>query len=99
MDSSSCLSSRNRGYRLSDMYFMVLGGESVSTNMIGHFDTVALRAINGCTLTTVITAKLMFALLTIITPLCEVQSTFSYNVCSVSLLLFTYVTIQSIIQC
>ena len=41
--SSPCLVSRNRGYWLSYMYFIVLGGESVSTNTIGHYDGVPLR--------------------------------------------------------
>ena len=42
MDSSSCLGSRNCGYWLSDMYFIILEGESVATNKIGRSDTVAL---------------------------------------------------------
>ena len=42
LDSSSCLGSKNHGYLLSYMYVIVLVGESVSTNKIGHSDSVAL---------------------------------------------------------
>ena len=40
--SSTCLGSRNRGYWLAYMYFIILQGESVSTNKIGCSDSVAL---------------------------------------------------------
>ena len=45
IDSSSCLGSRNHRYWWSYMYFIVMGGESVSTNKIGRSDPVALRNI------------------------------------------------------
>ena len=42
IDWSPFLGSSNCGYWLTYMYFIVLGGESVSTNKIGHSDGVAL---------------------------------------------------------
>ena len=43
IDSSTCLGSRNHGYLLFYMYFIILGGgESVPTNKIGQPDSVAL---------------------------------------------------------
>ena len=41
IDFSACLRSRNHGYLLSYMYFIILRGESVPTNKIGQPDGVA----------------------------------------------------------